>query len=1136
MRIVNDLVRLTASDLVNHLACRHLTRLDFEVASQEREAPDFRDPTVEMLQEKGDSHERDYIEYLREAGHQVTLIEGIGLNDVGVADTVKAMQEGHEIIVQGSLVQGRWGGRADILRRTPVASSLGDWSYEVMDTKLARETKAGTILQLSLYSDLVREVQGLLPEYMYVVTPWTGFEPQKFRTNDYSAYYRLIKNRLESYFADDQLGDTYPDPKDHCRICQWRDHCGFVRRNDDHVSLVAGISNSQVAELRRHGITQVTDLAGLSFPVSWVTRSATAAKFEKLGEQARVQMAARGAHPVSKALIPEDYGTGLAGIPEPSEGDMFLAFERAPFVGPNGMQLLLGFLTMNTSGAPEYTGLWAVSEAQEKEAFGSFVDSVMRQWESYPDLHLYHYGRSSLNTMMRLAGRHSTREAEIEMLLRGGLMVNLYPLVRDGVVASVEQYTLEELEQLYGFTRTVPVDDAGEAIRAISSTLELAYPGEVSDIDDRGRQTVQAYNNENCHSVFHLREWLEGLRNEMINQGELIERPVLQGNWAGGPETETQRIIERLHQGIPVKASERNHEQSARWVLTNILNWHWKEEVAAREEFARLVNCSSEELVDETRALAQLEREGLVGTSWGSPVYRYRFPAQETSFGRGDELYNRSGGKVGEVDTIDFPAGTVDIKIVPAAEDFDAGDAIGFADIPLNALKESLRDFGHDVVRHGMEGAGEGEYNLARNLLLRNHPQLGGDPVLGPFGTAQEAALRIARHEGFGVLPVQGPPGSGKTYLGAQMICELAQRGARVGVTGNSHRVIINLLDEVVKIAEEQRLHVGVVRRSSGQDDEVGDPRIMVTRYYDEVLDGLGSDHQVAAGTAWMWSRPEFLDSVDVLFVDEAAQMTLANVLASARAARNLVLLGDPQQLNQPVRGDHPEGIDVSALGYLLDGRQTIGDNEGLFLPETLRLHPDICAFTSEVFYESRLDSQPGLERQEILSSGPVSGSGLRFVPVAHAGNRTSSDEEVTVVTKLVDSLLEAGSSWIDHEGRENALGWEDVLIVAPYNSQVNRIQERMPLARVGTVDKFQGQEAPVVIYSMGTSSPLEAPRGLEFLYSLNRLNVATSRARCICVLVASPEVFEPECRTPREIQLANALCRYRELAAEIHV
>ena len=1134
MRIVNDRLRLTATDLVNHLACRHLTRLDFEVASGERAVPDFSDPAVEMFKEKGDAHEKDYLEHLQEVGRQVTIIEGMGLNDVTVADTLKAMREGHEIIVQGSLVQGRWGGRADILRRTPVSSNLGGWSYEVIDTKLARETKAGTILQLSLYSDLVREVQGILPEYMHVVTPWTGFEPQKYRTNDYAAYYRLIKNRLESYFDADQLAQTYPDPRDHCRICRWRDHCRAVRRNDDHVSLVAGISNSQIEELRRHGIAEVADLAGLSFPVSWITKSATAARFQRLGEQARVQMAAIGTQPVHKALIPEGFGIGLAGIPEPSEGDMFLAFERAPFVGPNGIQLLLGFLTMNDSGVPEYTGLWAVSEAQEKQAFESLVDSVIEQWESYPDLHLYHYGRSSPNTMMRLAGRHSTRETEIETLLRSGTMVNLYPVVRDGVLASVEKYTLEELEPFYGLIRSVPLTEAEEVIRGISSAMELAYPGEVPDIADGDKRTVQAYNNENCHSVFHLREWLEGLRGDLISEGEIIERPVPEGSWAGSPETETQRIIERLNQDIPVEASERSHEQNARWVLSNILNWHWKEEVAAREEFARLVNCSSEELLDETRALAQLQRLDLVGSSWGSPVYRYGFPAQETSFGRREELYDRGGGRLGEVESIDFQGLTVDIKTGPFAEDFDAGDVIGFANIPLDALKESLRNLGDHVARHGMEG--EREYNLARNLLLKDRPRLGGDPVLRPSETALEAALRIAQQEEFGVLPVQGPPGSGKTYLGAQMICELVRLGARVGITGNSHRVIINLLDEVMKVADEQGLDLRGVRRNSGRDDEPGDQRIFVTRNYDQVLDGLDSDHQVAAGTAWMWSRWDFQDSVDVLFVDEAAQMTLANVLASSRAARNLVLLGDPQQLNQPVRGTHPEGIDVSALGYLLDGRLTIEDSEGLFLPETLRLHPDICAFTSEVFYEGRLISRPGLERQAIVSSGPVSGTGLRFVPVEHLGNRTSSEEEVTVVAKLANSLLEAGSSWIDHEGKENRLRWEDVLIVAPYNAQVHRIQERLPDAYVGTVDRFQGQEAPVVIYSMGTSSPIEAPRGLEFLYSLNRLNVATSRTRCICVLVASPEIFEPECHTPREIHLANALCRYREMATEIHI
>ena len=262
--------------------------------------------------------------------------------------------------------------------------------------------------------------------------------------------------------------------------------------------------------------------------------------------------------------------------------------------------------------------------------------------------------------------------------------------------------------------------------------------------------------------------------------------------------------------------------------------------------------------------------------------------------------------------------------------------------------------------------------------------------------------------------------------------------------------------------------------------------------------------------------------------------MSLANMLAISQAGTSLILLGDPQQLDQPMQGSHPEGTDVSALNHLLGGHQTIEWERGLFLEETWRLHPDICNFTSEIFYESRLKPRPGLENQKIVSAGPIQGSGLRFMPVTHDGNQNSSPEEANQVYALVQEILGSDASWIDKDGNENPITLNDILIIAPYNAQVFELQERLPGARIGTVDKFQGQEAPLVIYSLATSTPTEAPHGMEFLYSLNRLNVATSRARCVCVLVASPDLFEPECRTPRQIQLANAFCRYREIAEPI--
>ena len=299
----------------------------------------------------------------------------------------------------------------------------------------------------------------------------------------------------------------------------------------------------------------------------------------------------------------------------------------------------------------------------------------------------------------------------------------------------------------------------------------------------------------------------------------------------------------------------------------------------------------------------------------------------------------------------------------------------------------------------------------------------------------------------------------------------------------------------------------------------------------DEIFAAIGASCQVAAGTAWLWSREDAFEAVDVLFVDEAAQMSLANVLAVSQACTTLVLLGDPQQLEQPMQGSHPDGTGVSALDHILAGKATIDDTEGLFLEETWRLHPDICAFTSELFYEGRLRSHAGLERQSVKSTSRCAGTGLMYLPVAHQGNQSSSPEEADRIRDLVNEILDARSTWVDRHGQERPITLEDILIIAPYNAQVFELQERLAGARIGTVDKFQGQEAPVVIYSLATSSHSDAPRGMEFLYSLNRLNVATSRARCICILVASPALFEPVCRTPHQMQMANAFCRYLELA-----
>ena len=367
------------------------------------------------------------------------------------------------------------------------------------------------------------------------------------------------------------------------------------------------------------------------------------------------------------------------------------------------------------------------------------------------------------------------------------------------------------------------------------------------------------------------------------------------------------------------------------------------------------------------------------------------------------------------------------------------------------------------------------------------------------------------------------------------MILALLGAGKRVGITGTSHKVIGNLLKAVLDAsAERPGVQVRPVQRGT-EDQALDDDRVARGKDTDDVRARLDDRRaNLAAGTPWLWASSRMIDAVDVLFVDEAGQISLANVVAISRATDSLVLLGDPQQLDQPLKGAHPPGADRSALAHVLANQATMPPDRGLFLETTWRLHPALCAFTSEVFYEDRLEAEPHLAVQQLISDGePFSrGAGPRLHQVATAGADNESPIEADAVAQLARSVVEAGASWVDRTGIRRPIGWDDILIVAPYNAQVGAIKRRLPgQARVGTVDKFQGQEAPLSIYSLTTSSPELAPRGMDFLYSRHRLNVATSRARCVAVVVASPALLRVRARTPEQMRLANALCRFVELA-----
>ena len=1123
-------LQLSATDLANFLSCRHRTALEMGHARGKFSKPASTDEWLEALFKRGLDHEDAYVKGLTATpGTVVVRVKGVDTKEPRketLARTMEAMRSGADVIVQGALSltnDDRWFGYADVLVKVLAPGSFGPWSYEVLDTKLSRETKAGTVLQLALYSMLLEDMQGVRPEHFYVVTPDAR---ETYRVDDYAAYCRLIRRHLDKAASADDAAladENYPEPVAHCDICPWKERCVRRRYADDHLSLVAGISLMQRRELVAHGVETLTSLAGMPIrPRTFTPKRGATETYERVREQARVQREAWVTKRPVYELLPivepaaDKPLEGLCRLPEPCPGDIFLDLEGDPFVGPTsgppvlrGREYLFGLVTVGKNGEPVYQPFWAKTAAEEKVAFEAVIDLIMAAKAASPDAHVYHYAPYEPSAFKRLIGRHATRGAEMDSLLRSGAFVDLYAVVRQSLRAGVVRYSIKNLEQFYGYEREVSLANAHVHLVAMQVALQQERLGELKP---EVLVAVEGYNRDDCVSTLRLRDWLEQLR---ASTGRDIPRPLVKTGEASEGLKDWEQRVEVLRGQL--LGAEGDHRR----VLAFLLDFHRREEKADWWEYFRLLELGESELLKEPAAVNGLTFVADVGPIRRSRIHRYAYPVQEMELRAGDSLKLLDQTTWARVNKVDRLAFTMDVEVGPRKAALRPTAAFKHDHVSTRVIEDAIFAIGEGVVADTVDP-------LALKLLTR----------------APASSFDVMQLDA-DVLPIQGPPGTGKTYTGGMMICDLVKAGKTVGVAATGHKVIHNLLEAVALEARKRKQLVKLAHKwegdqgdhsDDGDGEDAAKAAITLVGGNPEALGLLTSGGaDVLGGTAWLWARPEFAKQVDVLFIDEAGQVSLANALAMTRAAKSLVLLGDPQQLDQPKKGAHPPGVEVSVLEHILGEARTMPADQGVFLEETWRFGKEICAFTSNAFYEGKLrpTSQIGLERQA-LRGGPIEGAGVFTLEVAHDGNRNYSDEEVAAVKALIDALVAPGSKWVDDKGAEHNLTRADVLVVSPYNVQVSRLAEALPGVRCGTVDKFQGQQAPVSIYSMATSSPEEAPRGMEFLYSLNRLNVATSRAKCAAIVVASPRLFEPECKTPAQVRLASALCWFKEMATSL--
>lgn len=1092
MRSDRGRIILSPSDLMRFQGCEHASALDLRYARGEDLTPAEESADAALLQRKGDEHEAAYLSRLPPEN----VVEVARTSDFQAAarSTIDAMRSGAPVIYQGALATGCWQGWSDFLQRVDRPSRLGGYSYEVVDTKLKRRADPKHALQLTIYSKAVAEIQDVWPQQAHVELG--SGERVSFPVSEARYYAERLAGRLESFIADPWT--TESEPSSGCGLCRWRDICDAHYDATDSLVRVAGISRVQRQRLRGAGLDTLTALAKSSGRVPRMQPET----LEKLRAQASLQLARRNGGQPAFLLKPVEAGRGFCRLPKASPGDMFFDLEGDPLI-EGGLEYLFG-LHYQENGGGLFKAWWAHDRDAERQATRSVLEFFLERLAAHPDAHIYHYNHYEVTALKRITQREGIGEAMLDHLLRTGRFVDLYRVVQQGLLASEGGYSLKDLEAFYREKREGDVATAGDSI--------VAYETWLVEQDPAILEGIERYNEVDCVSTRELRDWLISIRprDAIWFESASVDK---------APSESVDFAREQLRAAIAVAAPRLG--ESVADVLFEINAFHKRADKPVWWEYFERQNRDVEELIDDLESLGGLKA---AGRAEGQERV-YSFPHQETKIREGMQVAARGLQGTVTVETLDRRTRKIRLKfprkITPLP---DTVDLIPGGPLNTDVLQQAIGRVTLGLIKSAKS------YPAISHFLTRRAPRLrkraAGSPVVGDGEIVTETVAAIADMEDT-CLPIQGPPGTGKTYVSACAIVDLVKRGKRVAISSNAHKAIDNLLLAVAARAQEEGLKFTIVKKAGGASDDPGHRSIVTVS---DNKSALLHDAPVVGGTAWLFARPEFESRFDYVFIDEAGQVSIANLVAIASAAKNIVLVGDQMQLPQPVQGVHPGESGLSTLDYLLGEQRTVAADRGIFLPVSRRMHPAVCKIVSDLVYDGKLSSDADAGRHQIEGVAGLPPSGVLFEEIAHVGNSQSSEEEAERLAEVYASLI--GATFTDRKGKIRKIGVSDILVVSPYNAQVNLLTEKLPSgARVGTVDRFQGQEAPACLISMATSSGEELPRDVEFLFSLNRLNVAISRAQALAVVFASPRLLDVSCSTLEELRLVNALCAVRDYA-----
>ncbi|MGV1004858.1 MAG: TM0106 family RecB-like putative nuclease [Candidatus Nanopelagicales bacterium] len=1112
---------ITPSKITAWLECPHYLTLDSQVAAGTLIRPDSAIGSYgQLLRDKGDVHEKACLAAFDAAGKRIrempTLAEGETFAHLVQRAGNPFGEDNWDVLFQMPFIHEGMRGTADFIERV-IDPDTGAVSFEPIDSKLTRTAaKPGHVLQLCFYADGIEALTGIAPERMHI---WLGSGHQEsLRVAEFRPYWRRLRHRLAGEIEAGPTAATEPEPCAFCQFCEFSPRCEQQWREERSLVLVARVRRAERAELNDAGVTTLDSLADAAPPLDGIEDDRLGWLVQQASLQCRAETQATMPYGLVDSLKlagdPEhdDYKHRL---PKPDDGDVFIDFEGHPFWSiERGLFFLFGILRRTDAGDWTFDDHWAHTEIDERAAAAALINDLAERRKQFPDMHVYHYNNTERTALESLADGNPVAEAQIKDLVTTGAFIDLYRTVLTSIQIGADSYSLKRVEKLTDFERNHDIASGAGAVLTYEHYMKF---GDNTDLTE-----IAAYNEDDVRATLAVRNWLV----EHRPAGLQWRAPYLETD----PEptlTELREREVRLHAYGP---------DTDEHFLGDLIGYWWRERQADLGPKRAKFDQREQVLLEDPEVIAGLTKVDLITrthSTTGAPILpamRFTFPEQElgswAAKGGGtifvDPEANTRYATIADINRENHDVDFVwteklqEVNCIPSAVVRDT-----WFDDTAKAM--ALQGFADDV----LDDQPLNPANLA--LLKSEAPRFAGEGPPGGIFTEDRAALQelIVRLDG-SCLAIQGPPGTGKTFNGAHLIRTLVLAGKRVGVTAFSHSAINNLLREVFSIFEREGGidQLRCIRQKSGAENLPTDVVLS-----DDNRRLAKPTFNVVAGSTWKFCSQALRDSpVDVLFIDEAGQLGLADALAASIAAHNLVLLGDPLQLAQVTKASHPNKSGRSVLDHILDGEETIPPNRGVFLSETRRMHGDICGFISQQIYEGRLEPHKDCDRQTTAA-----GTGLRWLKAEHHGNITSSSEEGDLILDAVRSLL--GTDWTDNTGQTQPLTVDDFVVVTPYNDQrllleelFNREADTRGL-HVATVDKFQGQEKAVVFFSMAASTGENVPRGTDFLFSRNRLNVAVSRARCLAYLVCTEELLNTRARDVEDMRLISTLNAFVEWA-----